>query len=84
MYQPKSYELALLRQGNTYTFADLVLKMHPDLCREAGFDFNDVVNHYKSRVDFCDDPIEPIFTLWGNNGVKYFFNCDMKFRGTKI
>jgi hypothetical protein len=68
----------MLVEGNTYEFAHLVLELHEDICKEANFTFDDVVNYYRSRTDFNDG----VFTLYGNN-VKYFFDCEMNFRGTK-
>lgn len=76
----KKYETELLLEGNTYSFAHLVLELHSDICAEAGFTFHDAVNCYRSRIDFNDG----IYTLWGENGVKYFFDCTMQFRGTKF
>ena len=70
----------LLRSGNLYTFACIVLNMYEDICKEAEFDLHDAENNYRSRIDFNDG----IYTLWGKNGVKYFFDCSMQFRGTKI
>lgn len=76
----KKYEKEMLTEGNTYTFAHLALELHPEICAEAEFDFSDAVNRYKARTDFNDG----IYTLWGNNGVKYFFDAEMNFRGTKF
>ena len=76
----KKYEENLLAEGNTYSFAHLVLEFHEDICKEANFTFNDAVNCYRSRCDFNDG----IYTLYGNNNVKYFFDCEMNFRGTKF
>lgn len=80
MRKLKKYEIEMQVEGNTYNFAHLVLEFHADICAEANFDFNDAVNHYRSRVDFNDG----IYTLWGKNGVKYFFDTEMNFRGTKF
>ncbi len=76
----KKYEKELLVEGNTYTFAHLALELYPEICSEAAFDFSDAVNRYRARTDFNDG----IYTLWGNNGVKYFFDAEMNFRGTKF
>lgn len=76
----KNFEKDLLVEGNTYSFAHLVLELHEDICKEAEFDFADAVNRYRARTDFNDG----IYTLYGNNGVKYFFDCEMNFRGTKF
>lgn len=79
MRELKNYEKNMLQGGNAYEFAHLVLELHENICKEAEFTFDDVVNHYKSRTDFNDG----IFTLYGNNGIKYFFDTEMRFRGTK-
>lgn len=76
----KSFEKDLLLDGNTYSFAHLVLELHEDICEEADFTFNDAVNRYRARTDFNDG----IYTLYGKNDVKYFFDCEMNFRGTKF
>lgn len=76
----KKYEKEMLVEGNTYTFAHLALELHEKICLEAGFDFNDAVNRYRARTDFNDG----IYTLYGNNGIKYFFDTEMNFRGTKF
>jgi hypothetical protein len=75
----KNYEKEMLNEGNTYTFAHLVLELHDEICKETEFTFHDAVNNYKARTDFN----EGIYTLYGKNGVKYFFDCEMNFRGTK-
>ena len=72
-------EKNLLAEGNTYSFGHLILKCHEEICKEADFTYIDAVNHCRSRIDFNDG----IYTLWGNNDVKYFFDCEMNFRGTK-
>lgn len=76
----KGYEREMLNDGNTYTFAHLALQLHKDICEKAEFNFNDAVNNYKARTDFNNG----IYTLYGNNGVKYFFDNEMNFRGTKF
>lgn len=76
----KNFEKNLLTEGNTYSFAHLVLELHADICKEAGFTFKDAVNSYRAYTDFNDS----IYTLYGKNGVKYFFDCEMNFRGTKM
>lgn len=79
----EKYELEMLAEGNTYTFARLVLDLHPEICEEAGFDFGDAVNRYRTRTEYNDG----IFTLWSNTNArgikKYFFDAEMNFRGTK-
>lgn len=80
MRKLKSFEKELLQDGNTYSFAYLALEFHKDLCKEAGFTFEDAVNRYRTRIDYNDG----IYTLWGKNGVKYFFDTEMNFRGTKF
>lgn len=80
MRKLEAFEKKLLVGGNTCEFAHLVLELHEDICEEAGFDFDDVVNRYRARTDFNGG----IYTLYGNNGVKYFFDCEMNFRGTKF
>ncbi len=80
MRELKKYEEKMMVEGNTNNFAMLVLEFHKDICKEAGFTFADAVNYYKSRTDFNDG----IYTLWGNNGIKYLFDCKMNFRGTKF
>lgn len=79
----KKWESEMLAEGNTYTFAHLVLELHPEICVEAGFDFSDAVNRYRSRIDFNDG----IYALWSATNArgveKYFFDCEMNFRGTK-
>lgn len=75
----KKYEKELLVEGNTYSFAHLALELHANICEEAGFDFSDAVNNYRARTDFSDG----IYTLWGKNCTKYFFDTEMNFRGTK-
>ena len=76
----KKYEKELLVAGNTYNFAHLAIELHADICEEAEFTFNDAINYYKARTDFSDG----IYTLWGKNGVKYFFDLEMNFKGTKF
>ncbi|MCD7805164.1 MAG: hypothetical protein LUH03_08470 [Oscillospiraceae bacterium] len=76
----KGYEKEMLLNGNTYSFAHLALQWHEDICKEAEFTFADAVNRYRARIDFNDG----IYTLWGKNGVKYFFDCEMNFRGAKF
>lgn len=81
-YVLKDYNREMLHEGNRSVFAHEVLEAYPEICKEAGWDFKAACN-YRGRVDFNDD-IEQIFTLWGKNGVKYFFNSDLQFRGTKF
>ena len=76
----KNFEKNLLESGNTYSFAHLVLELHEDICKEAEFTFDDAVNRYKARTDYADGT----YILWGNNGVKYFFDTEMNFRGAKF
>lgn len=76
----KRYEKELLAEGNTNEFAHLALELYTGICNEAGFTFSDAVNSYRSRTEYNDG----IYTLRGNNGVKYFFDCEMNFRGTKF
>lgn len=73
------FEKELLLGGNCYSFAHLVLELYANICEDASFDFSDAVNRYKACTDFNDG----VYTLRGKNGVKYFFDCDMQFRGTK-
>lgn len=79
----EKWEREMMNEGNTYTFAHLVLELHPEICEEAGFDFSDAVNRYRSRTEYNDG----IYTLWSNTNArgikKYFFDCEMNFRGTK-
>ena len=83
MRELKAYESELLQEGNTYSFARLVLELHPEICEEAEFTFADAVNRYQVRTEFCND-IEAIYTLRGQNGIKYFFDSKMQFRGVKF
>lgn len=76
----KKYEREMLVEGNKYAFSHLALELHADICKEAEFTFSDAVNSYKMRTDFNDG----IYTLYGKNGVKYFFDAEMNFRGTKF
>ncbi len=76
----KKYEKEMLLDGNTYNFAHLVLELHEAICKEANFSFSDAVNHYRSRIDYNNG----IYTLYGNNDVKYFFDTKMNFKGTKF
>lgn len=76
----KACEKKLLESGNTYSFAHLALELHEDICKKAEFTFNDAVNKYRARTDYSDG----IYTLWGNDGAKYFFDTEMNFRGTKF
>lgn len=77
------WERETLIKGNTYTFANLVLELHPEICEEAAFDFSDAVNRYRARIEYNDG----IFSLWSNTNThgikKYFFDAEMNFRGTK-
>ncbi len=75
----KKYETELLVDGNQSEFAHLVLEFHEGICKEAGFTFEKACN-YRPYTDFVDG----IFTLYGDNGVKYFFDTEMNFRGTKF
>lgn len=79
----EKWEREMLNEGNTYTFARLVIDLHPEICEEAGFDFGDAVNRYRSRTEYNDG----IYILWSNTNAhgikKYFFDCEMNFRGTK-
>lgn len=80
MRELKKYEEKMLVEGNTYNFAHLVLELHSDICSEAEFTFHDAVNFYKARTDFSDG----IYILLGKNNVKYFFDSEMNFGGTKF
>lgn len=78
MRKLRKFERELLAEGNTYSFARLVFELHEDICKEADFTFQDVCADYRARTECNGD----IFTLWGKNGVKYFFDTEMNFRGT--
>lgn len=69
-----------MTEGNTCIFAHLVLEFYEDICKEAEFTFDDMVNDYRARTAYDDG----IFTLYGADGVKYFFDSEMNFRGTKF
>lgn len=68
-----------LKEGNKYSFAHLLLKVYPKFSNEMGFDFDKAVNSYKLYIDYDNG----IFTFTANNGNKYFFDTEMKFRGEK-
>ena len=75
----KDFEKELLKAGNCYLFAQLYLEFYPKEAEKMGIDINKIQNCYKSIFSFDDG----IFTLWGDDGVKYFFDAEMNFRGSK-
>lgn len=75
----KGYEIKLLEEGNTYTFAHLLLELYPDECKDEGIDFRAVVNNYKAFSDFNNG----VYTIYRKNGGKIFFNTAMQICGAK-
>lgn len=68
----------LLQQGNTYSFARLLVENYPKEAKEAGI--NSYVNDYK-KIDFDKDNKE--YILYYDNGDKAFFSTDFKCKGYK-
>ena len=75
----KDFEKELLTSGNCYAFGLLLLEFYPKESERIGIDARKVQNRYQAIFDFNDG----IYTVWGNDDVKYFFDVEMNCKGSK-
>lgn len=83
-YKLGRIEQKTLEQGNDYAFAQELIKAYPDECKKEGFTDDKVYdNSYKSVIEHNGEGSKIIYTFWGKDGKKYFFNSRMKITGGK-
>ena len=76
----QNFEIELLKKGNCFMFAGLIIELYPDLARENNFDIKAKMNSYRAFTDFEDG----YFTFYAKNGDKYFFDNNMRCIGVKV
>lgn len=80
----KDWEKELLREGNTYTFAELLARHYPKEAKKLGLIKDkemDYVNTYKRYIEYDKDNDD--YVVRYDNGDKAFFDTNFKLKGYK-